>query len=101
MNFKKGDQVKIISGKDRGKTGAILRVLAEANRVAIEGINTHKKRMKPRKQGQKGETVSVVRPMSASNVMLLCKNCKKATRIGHRMEGKTKVRFCKKCQATI
>ena len=74
MRIKKGDQVKIISGKDRGKTGTVLKVLSENNRISIEGINSYKKRMRPKKQGQKGETVTVVRPLHASNVLLLCKN---------------------------
>lgn len=101
MNIKKGDNVKVITGKDRDKTGTVLRVLPDANRLVVEGINMFKKRSKPKKQGEKGETVLVPRSMNASNVMLVCKNCKKATRIGHRIEGKTKVRFCKKCSATI
>lgn len=101
MNIKKGDQVKVIAGKDRGKTGTVLRVIQEENRVSVEGVNAYKKRMRPKKQGQKGETVSVVRPLNASNVMLVCKNCKKASRIGMRMEGERKVRYCKNCEAAI
>lgn len=99
MNIKKGDQVKIMAGKDRGKTGTVLRVLREIDRVAVEGVNMYKKHMKPKKQGQKGEVVSVVRPLAAANVQVVCKNCKKATRMGSRMEGNKKVRYCKKCQA--
>ena len=101
MQIKKGDQVKIMAGKDRGKTGTVLRVLPDEDKVAIEGVNMFKKRMRPRKQGQKGETVSVVRPLHVSNVMLVCKNCKKASRTGTRMEGEKRVRFCKNCEATI
>ncbi len=100
MRIKKGDQVKIIAGKDRGKTGTVLKVLSEANRISIEGINSYKKRMRPKKQGQKGETVNVVRPLNASNVLLICKNCKEPTRLGMRKEGNQKVRFCRKCQAS-
>lgn len=101
MQIKKGDQVKIIAGKDKGKTGTVLRVNVADNRVAVEGVNMYKKRMRPKKQGQKGETVSVVRPLNAANVMLVCKNCKEMTRIGARMDGEKKVRYCKKCKATI
>ena len=101
MKIKKGDQVKILSGKDRGKTGAILRVLSEENRVSVEGLNLYKKRVRPKQQNQKGETVFVARPLSASNVMLICPNCKRPTRIGARLEGEQKVRYCKKCQANI
>jgi large subunit ribosomal protein L24 len=101
MHIKKGDQVKITSGKDRGKTGAVLRVVTDTNRVSVEGVNMFKKRMRPQKQGKKGETVSVVRSLHVSNVMLICKNCKKASRTGTRVEGDKRVRFCKNCEATI
>lgn len=101
MNIKKGDQVKIVAGKDKGKSGTILRVFLAENRVAIEGINTYKKRTRPKQQGQKGETVSVVRPLNASNVMLVCPNCKAAVRVGHRVEGEKKVRYCKKCESSF
>ena len=101
MKLKKGDQVKIIAGKDRGKTGNILRVLVAENRVAVEGSNLYKKRVRPKTQNQKGETVLVARPFSASNVMLLCPNCKQPTRLGARQEGERKVRYCRKCQVTI
>ncbi|MFH0890941.1 MAG: 50S ribosomal protein L24 [Candidatus Liptonbacteria bacterium] len=100
MRIKKGDQVKIISGKDRGKTGTVLRVMPEENKISVEGINFYKKRMRPKRQGQKGETVSVVRPLHFSNVMLVCKNCKEPARLGMRKEGNQKIRFCRKCQAS-
>jgi len=97
LRIKKGDQVKIISGKDRGKSGTVLSILGE--RVSVEGVNVYKKRVRPKRQGQKGETVLVPRPLSASNVLLVCKNCKASVRVGFRTEGASKVRFCKKCQS--
>lgn len=99
MNIKKGDQVKIISGKDRNKFGSILHVFPENNKVTVEGLNLFKKRSKPKKQGQKGEMVLVPRPLSVSKVMLVCKSCKKTIRAGYRFDGAQKVRFCRKCQA--
>lgn len=99
MRIKKGDTVKVISGKDRGKTGAVIKVSPEGGRVSVEGVNLYKKRSRPKRQGQKGETVRVVRPITASNVMLVCKSCKRATRVGFRMEGGRKIRYCKKCQS--
>ncbi len=99
MNIKKGDQVKILSGKDRGKTGSVFNVLTKENRVTVEGLNVFKKRSRPKKQGQKGEVVMVPRPMPVAKVMLICKNCKKPTRVGHREEGNQRVRYCKHCQA--
>jgi len=99
MRIKKGDNVKIISGKDRGKTGNVSRIFPDENRLAVEGLNLYKKRVRPKRQGQKGEMVLVPRPLSASKVMLVCSNCKKPTRIGFRISGKQKVRCCKKCGA--
>lgn len=100
MNIKKGDQVKITSGKDRGKTGSVMKVFPAAEKVSVEGVNFYKKRVKPKRQGQKGETVLVARPLAVSNVMLLCQNCKKPTRVGFRVEGNQRVRYCKKCKAS-
>ena len=100
MKIHKGDTVKIMAGKDRGKTGKVLRVLAAENKIAIEGINIYKKHQRPKQQGQKGEVVSVNRPLTVSNAMLVCASCKKASRTGFRLEGDKKIRYCKKCQGT-
>lgn len=100
MFIKKGDNVKIISGKDRGKTGPVLKVFPESGRISVEGLNLYKKRVKPRRQGEKGETVQVPRPLQASKAQLICSSCKKPSRVGFRFEGNAKVRFCKKCGAT-
>ena len=99
MNIKKGDRVKVRTGKDRGKTGSVVAVFPREKRISVEGVNLYKKRVRPKRQGQKGETVLVVRPLSVSNVALSCGNCGRATRVGFRFEGNIKVRYCKKCQA--
>lgn len=102
MKIKKGDQVKMISGKDRGKTGAVISVSVKDSRITVEGINLYKKRTKPKQQGQKGETVMVARPFAVSNAMIICANCKKASRVGFKVEGAgQKSRYCKKCGAKI
>ena len=101
MKLKKGDQVQIIKGKDRGKTGVISRVLSEENRIVVEGINLFKKRVRPKRQDQKGETVLLPRPLAIPNAMLLCRNCKETTRVGYRFESDEKVRYCKNCDVTI
>ena len=101
MRFKKGDNVKILSGKDRGKTGTVLHAFPDEGKIVIEGLNLFKKRSRPRRQGEKGETVLVPRPMPAAKAMLICTSCKQPTRIGTRLDGAKKVRYCKKCQATI
>ncbi len=99
MNIKKGDNVKILSGKDRGKTGTVLHAYPDEARIIIDGLNVFKKRARPKKQGQKGEVVNVPRPMPASKVMLVCVNCKNPTRVGFRTDGPRKTRYCKKCKA--
>jgi large subunit ribosomal protein L24 len=99
MHIKKGDHIKVMSGKDRGKTGTVLNVSIPDNRVTVEGLNLIKKRTRSKAQGKTGEVVSIPRPMDASNVMLVCKNCKMATRGGFRVERAVKVRYCKKCEA--
>lgn len=103
MKLVKGDTVQIMRGKNRGKSGKIIRVFPLANRISVEGINTYKKHIRPKKQGEKGEIISVVRPLDASNAMIVCGNCKKTARLGYRFEGegkeRKKVRYCKKCQS--
>lgn len=99
MNIKKGDTVKILSGKDRGKTGTVLKVFPDDGRVSVEGLNLYKKRVRPKRQGQKGETVLVPRPFPVSKAKLVCSACKEAVRVGYRVDGARKVRYCKKCKA--
>ena len=99
MKLKKGDQVKILTGKDKGKTGSILSVALLENRIVVEGLNLVKKRNKPKQQGKTGETVLLPRAIPASNAALVCKNCKQAVRVGFRISGAEKIRYCKKCEA--
>ncbi|MBI2623005.1 MAG: 50S ribosomal protein L24 [Candidatus Liptonbacteria bacterium] len=102
MNIKKGDQVKILTGKDRGKTGTVLRAFPEDERCVVEGFNLYKKRARPKRAGEKGEMVSLPRPIHISNVMLVCPSCKHPARVGHRVSEKgTKERVCKKCRAAL
>jgi large subunit ribosomal protein L24 len=68
MHVKKGDKVKIIAGKDKGKTASILKAMPKMGMVLVEGINMKKKHQKPRKQGQKGQVIDVARPIHVSNV---------------------------------
>ncbi len=101
MKLKKGDNIKVLSGKDRGKTGKILRVDPTAGRILVEGINLYKKNRRPRRQGEKGEIIIVSRPFSASKAMLICSSCGKSARTGSRFEGEKRVRYCKKCGSAI
>ena len=98
---KKNDLVKMLSGKDKGKTGKVLRVYADEKKVAIEGLNLLKKHTKPKREGEKGQRIEIPRKVSLSSAMLVCPKCAKATRISYKIEGKKKVRICKKCQSEV
>lgn len=101
MKIKKGDTVLIISGKDRGKKGKVLRALLKENKIVVEGINLRKKHLRPRREGEKGQIVEIAAPLDASNVKLICPKCKEPTRVGHRVVGENKFRVCKKCNQEI
>jgi large subunit ribosomal protein L24 len=102
LNVKKGDRVKVIAGKDKGKEGEILRALPAKGRVVVEKVNVVKKAMRPTQQNPQGGITSLEAPINASNVMLVCPSCKQPTRVGHRFkEDGKKVRTCKKCGKDI
>jgi large subunit ribosomal protein L24 len=101
MTLRKGDNVYIRSGNDKGKTGVILSVLPLDGRVIVEGINVRKKHVRPRKQGQKGEIVRIPASFSISRVMIFCANCKKGVRAGINLDGDKKSRVCKKCGSAV
>lgn len=101
MKIKKNDNVIILTGKDRGKQGKVLRVLTEDNKVLVEGMNLKKKHQRPRKQGEKGQVIDMSHPIHVSNVALYCTSCGKGVRMGAKLNGKKKVRVCKKCGKEI
>ena len=94
--LKRDDTVKIIKGKDRGKSGRILNVDHEKMRVIVEGLNIMKKAVKPKKQNDKGGIKELEKPMAIANVMIVCKKCG-PTRIGFKITAKEKTRICRKC----
>ena len=101
MTVKTGDTVVVIAGKDKGKTGKVSAVNAGANKVLVEDVNVVTKHQKPRSQQDKGGIVKKSAPIDASNVLVVCPTCGKATRVAHsEVEGK-KVRSCKKCNASL
>lgn len=101
LSIKKGDTVVVLAGKDKGKTGSILAVSPKTNRVIVKDVNIVKKHKKARNTQQKSEIVSMEAPIDASNVMLVCSSCNKATRIAKtEIDGKH-VRVCKKCGASL
>lgn len=101
MKIKKGDQVEIISGKDRGKRGKVLRAFPKIMKITVEKINIAKRHVRPKKEGEKGQRVEVPAPLDASNARLVCPKCGKPTRVGYKTENKNKFRICKKCGSEI
>ncbi len=96
VKLRKNDVVKVISGREKGKTGRILRIDREKMRALVEGLNMVKKAVKQRKQNEKGGITSVEAPLSVSKLMIVCKKCG-PTRIGYKMDGDAKKRVCRKC----
>jgi large subunit ribosomal protein L24 len=99
--IKKGDLVEIISGKDKGKRGRVLKVWPKKKKIIVEGLNLVVKHLKPRREGEKGQKVQVPAPLLICKVKLVCPNCKKATRVGFKFFGEKKARICKKCKEII
>ena len=99
MHVKRGDIVKVISGKDKGKEGKILTAYPETGKVVVEGVALVKKHQKARMQGQESSIVTKEAAIDASNVLRVCSKCGKAARTGVKvLEDGSKVRYCKKCQ---
>lgn len=101
MKVKKGDNVLIISGKDKGKTGKIIKSVPKELRVLVEGANLKKRHVRPRREGEKGQIVEVPGLLNVSNIKVICSKCGKATRVGYRIEKEKKYRICKKCKQEI
>lgn len=98
MHIKSGDNVVVISGKDKGKKGKVLEVFPKAEKVIVEGVSFATKHKKPRRAGEQGGIIKQETPIYASNVMHVCNKCNKATRIARKiLEDGSKVRYCKKC----
>ena len=99
--LKKGDMVKVVAGKEKGKSGKILRIIGKKNRVTVEKLNFIKKHQKPDAKA-KGGILQKEGPIHISNVMYLCGKCNSAVRVGYRvLEDGRKVRTCKKCSELL
>jgi len=102
MKVKKGDKVKVLTGKDEGKTGKVLQIFNKRNKVSVEGVNLLFKNMRPKKQGEKGQRIQFPAPLAISNIALVCSRCNKVTRPGYKiLANQKKVRICKKCKEII
>jgi len=102
MRIKKGDNVKVIAGKDKGKTGKVIQAFPKLEKVVVENVNMLKKHLRGKQQGQGGQAIEFSAPLSATNVLLICPKCAKPTRVGvKRMEDGKSGRVCKKCKEVI
>ena len=101
LNVKKGDNVLVIAGKDKGKTGKVLVAMPADNSVVVAGVNMIAKHKKPRSANDKGGIIKKEGKIDASNVQIICPTCGKATRVASAMDGDKKIRQCKKCKANL
>lgn len=100
IKFKKGDKVRILSGKDKGREGIIEKILIKERRALIPGVNIFKKHVKGQ-QGQKAGIYEIPRPLPLGKFALVCPKCKKATRVGIKIVGQEKTRVCQKCHRQL
>ena len=96
LKIRKGDRVRVLSGKDRGKEGNVVRALPAAGKVIVEGVNTAKRHQKPTRVTNQGGILDKDMPIDVSNVAILCPK-DGPTRVGYRMDGDAKIRICRKC----
>lgn len=101
MKFRKSDQVKVVIGKDRGKTGKVEKVFPKEEMVLIAGINMYKKHVKRGDPRKPAGIIDIVKPMPIAKIVLTCPKCSQVTRIGFRFEAGKKVRICRKCEQTL
>ena len=99
--FRKGDEVKVVAVKERGKKAKVEKVLHKEGKLLIEGINLYKRHLKARSQNQKSEIVTISKPLPLGNVALICPKCHKQTRAGFKTEKNQTLRICRKCKAEI
>ncbi|MCP4553540.1 MAG: 50S ribosomal protein L24 [Bacteroidetes bacterium] len=102
IRIKKDDKVKILTGKDKGKIGKVLKIVKKTNRVVVENINVVKVHQRPTQANPQGGIVDKTMPINVSNLMVMCNSCVKPTRIGiKQLEDGKRVRICKKCNQQI
>jgi large subunit ribosomal protein L24 len=101
MTVRKGDKVRVIAGKDKGKEGKVLRAYPEKQRVVVESVHMIKKATRPSQRNPQGGIVEMEGTIHVSNVMLVCPNCSQPTRVGRRREEGVRIRVCKKCGKDI
>ena len=102
LKIRKGDRVRVLTGKDRGKEGEVMRAIPKDRKVIVEGVNIAKKHQRPTRATQQGGIIDKDMPLPVANVALVCPSCGKATRVGYTFDKSgQKVRICRKCKAEI
>jgi len=102
LKVKKNDMVMVVTGRERGKTGKVLRVLPESGRVVVERLNLVKRHTKPRGAGSSGGIVEKEAPLDISNVMVFCERCNAPVRVGFKVAAdRSKTRVCRRCQESL
>jgi len=101
MKIKKGDKVKILKGKDNGKTGVVIEARPKEARIVIEGLNIYKKSQRRSAKATSGGIIDAAMPLSVANVTLVCPHCNKTTRVGYKQLADGKTRICRKCKEII
>lgn len=101
MKPKKGDKVKITTGKDKGRQGTIEKIFPKKGKILVSGINIYKKHARAQKGGKSGGIIDIVVPIPFSSIVLICPKCGKPAKVGFKILKDGKVRICKKCQEVI
>lgn len=101
MKIKTNDKVIMLSGKDKGKTGKVIQVFAEMDKIVVDGINKIKKHLRAKGKSEKGQVIELSAPFPVGKAALVCPKCEKPTRVGYKVEGGKKSRVCRKCDQVI
>ncbi len=101
MKIRKEDIVKVIAGNDRGKEGEVLKVLPEENKIIVKGVNMQTRHQRPTARQREGGIIEREGPIDISNVLLVCPECDRPTRVGFKITDNEKLRVCKQCGATF
>ena len=102
LKIRKGDRIRVLTGKDRGKEGNVMRAMPREGKVIVDGVNVARKSQRPTRTTQQGGIIDKDMPLPVSNVALVCPSCGKPTRVGFKIDASgAKVRMCKKCGGEI
>ena len=101
MKIKKGDTIKVTSGRDRGRQGKVEKVISKKSAVVVAGLNIVKKHVRPQGEKKPGGIIEIPKPINIAKIALICPKCNEVARVGFKVEKEKKFRICKKCQERI